>query len=238
MNPLFVTALLAGLAGGLHCASMCAAYQNAVARPGAVQPLRPRRELAGRLALLHAGRLSSYAALGGLAGWGGQALLGLDTLALQRAVAVVANGALLLLALALASGRPLASFMERPGLLIYRGLQPGAARIAARVGRGGPWVIGLMWGLLPCGLIYAVLPVAMFAGSALDGALVMFAFGLGTLPNVMLAGALLSRFVARARSAIARHAVAALIAGMALVGLYRAFGSEFPLAQGAFCLPF
>jgi len=67
---------------------------------------------------------------------------------------------------------------------LWRRLQPYASRAMA----GGPYVAGLFWGWLPCGLVYGALAAAAFAGSAAGGALAMAAYGLGTLPWLMGAG--------------------------------------------------
>ena len=78
------------------------------------------------------------------------------------------------------------------------------------------FVLGLLWGMTPCALVYGVLPVAMFAGSAPDGALVMLAFGLGTLPNLAFAGAALGVARRWLQRPIARHAAATLVAAFGI----------------------
>ena len=50
------------------------------------------------------------------------------------------------------------------------------------------WDLGALWGWLPCGLVYSVLLTALASGSAPRGALIMLAFGLGTLPNLLAIG--------------------------------------------------
>lgn len=94
---------------------------------------------------------------------------------------------------------------------------------------------GTIWGLVPCGLVYAVLPIALFAGGALQGAAVMLTFGLGTLPNLLAAGWI----VARARTLLdlrpLRVATALLLAGFGVVGITRALFGSLSSMQGAFC---
>jgi sulfite exporter TauE/SafE len=93
----------------------------------------------------------------------------------------------------------------------------------------------MLWGITPCALVYGVLPVAMLAGSALDGALVMLAFGLGTLPNLLLAAVVLHRGQRWFDGAVARHAAGLVVAAFGIAGLYRALFVPEALAHGPFC---
>ena len=81
-----------------------------------------------------------------------------------------------------------------------------------------------------------MLPVALFAGSAGEGALVMLAFGVGTLPNLLAAGAVLGGARRLFAQAIYRYAAGAVVVGFALAGLYRAWFVPDALGQGPFCL--
>jgi hypothetical protein len=86
------------------------------------------------------------------------------------------------------------------------------------------FVAGGVWGWLPCGMVYSVLVTAMLSGSAGRGALVMLAFGLGTLPMLLglgLLGARLRGWIARPR---VRLACGVLVLGFGLLGLVRAAG--------------
>jgi sulfite exporter TauE/SafE len=94
----------------------------------------------------------------------------------------------------------------------------------------------MVWGLVPCALVYSVLPIALFAGGAYQGALVMLAFGIGTLPNLLAAGWVVSRARAWLDTPIVRYAAASLLAGFAAVGIWRALFGAASLAQGPFCL--
>jgi hypothetical protein len=93
-----------------------------------------------------------------------------------------------------------------------------------------------VWGFTPCALIYGVLPVALLSGSAGNGALVMLAFGMGTLPNLLAAGWTLAKSRQWFAGRRFRYAAAAIIAAFALLGLYRAWFEPGALGQGPFCL--
>ena len=94
----------------------------------------------------------------------------------------------------------------------------------------------MIWGLVPCGLIYGVLPIALFAGSAPAGGAVMLAFGLGTLPNLVAAGWVVARARAWQDGRLARYAAALVLIAFALVGIWRALFGPMSFAQGPFCL--
>jgi hypothetical protein len=92
--------------------------------------------------------------------------------------------------------------------------------------------LGMLWGWLPCGLVYSVLTMTLLSGSAAKGAAIMLAFGLGTLPNLLLAGLLLVRF----RSAIQGRALR-LVSGLIVLsfgvwGLFNAAALGGRLWQG------
>ena len=80
-------------------------------------------------------------------------------------------------------------------------------------------LLGMIWGLVPCALVYGVLPIALFAGGPLEGAAVMLAFGLGTLPNLMAAGWIMGRARRVVRSPAVRYAAAALLIAFAAIGI-------------------
>jgi len=110
------------------------------------------------------------------------------------------------------------------------------APLLAGRGSAARLALGFVWGLVPCALVYSVLPIAMFAGGAWQGAAIMLAFGVGTLPNVVAAGMLMDRAKAVRGRVISRYAVAGIIAAFALVGAYRALWVPGALVQGPFCL--
>lgn len=230
-----IGALLAGLLGGVHCVAMCGAWL-AVTAPPAMVPLRPARVLYAGQWASHAGRLTTYVALGALFGAAGGAALAAAIGPVQRGLYVAANLMLLLLAVSIAVRGLDFALVERAGLALFRRLAPAVTRVAPGSGLTGRFALGLVWGFTPCALVYSVLPVALLAGGAAEGALVMLAFGLGTLPNLVAA----SFALARSRTLFARPAVrvlaAAVVAAFALAGLYRAWFVPSSLGAGPFCL--
>ena len=231
-----IGAFLAGLLGGLHCFAMCGGWIAAVSRPGATIPLQPAFQLRTGQVAAHAGRLTTYVLLGAAFGAAGGAAFAIAIAPLQRGMYVAANVLLLLLALSLVVRGGAFGALERAGLAAFRKLLPAVTRLAPRAGIAPRYALGGVWGFTPCMLVYGVLPVALLAGSAMDGALVMLAFGLGTLPNLLAAGWTLARSQRWFADARYRYAAAAIIAGFASLGLYRAWFVPEALGQGPFCL--
>jgi sulfite exporter TauE/SafE len=231
-----IAAFLAGLLGGLHCVAMCGGWLAVASRPPAAALVLPAAALRWSQAASHAGRLVTYAALGAVVGAAGGAAYALALAPVQRAVYVAANLLLLALALSLALRGFQWNLVERAGLAVFRRLLPLVTRVAPRSGLPARFALGLAWGATPCALIYGVLPVAMFAGSAANGALVMLAFGAGTLPNLLAASWVLGRRPRLFSGDGYRYAAAALVAAFGLFGIYRALFVPEALGQGPFCL--
>lgn len=234
---LLLSALLAGLVGGLHCAAMCGGFVAATsARDGAQALVRARTLLVRQLAY-HTGRIGSYALLGALFGAAGAATVGVvDVRPLQQALYVAANLLLALLALAIATRATAMPWLARAGMSVFARVLPAACPYVRGSGPASRVAFGLLWGLVPCTLVYSVLPLALFAGGAWQGATVMLAFGLGTIPHLAGIGFLLQRARRLVQAPAARAAVAALLAAFALAGLYRALYLPESLGQGPFCL--
>ena len=156
-------------------------------------------------------------------------------LPLQRAMYLVANVFLLLLGLSLLPVAPASAGCNAPARAFLAAL-PMLRPLLQRPGAAGRIALGLVWGLVPCALVYSVLPLALFAGGAWQGGAVMLAFGLGTLPNLGLTGVLLQRAGPALGRTRFRFAAASLLVAFALLGIYRAVSGGQVLATGAYCL--
>ncbi len=93
---------------------------------------------------------------------------------------------------------------------------------------GQAWLYGMVWGWLPCGLVYSMLIMALSAGGALEGGLVMLAFGLGTLPNLLLMGTFVFFFTRLARNNLVRKVAGGLVMVMGFGQLYLATAFKWP----------
>ena len=174
---------LAGLLGSAHCAGMCGGFAIAL---GALPGTRP---YAVRLGTYLVGKALTYALLGALAGTFGYALFLLT--GVQKALTVGAGVAMVALGLVLVRGGGALSGVGLAGVggaAVTRWVAGPLGRLAGRGTLGSAFGLGMMNGLLPCGLVVALLAQAAFAGSALGGALTMAVFGASTMPALALTG--------------------------------------------------
>jgi sulfite exporter TauE/SafE len=210
-------ALVAGLAGSGHCLAMCGGIAGALA----MRDNGPQASPASRLLLALAynvARVASYTVAGALAGLLGGALLQSVNIApLSIAFRVLAGAIMIAAAGRLLFGWRLLEPLEAAGSTLWRRVMPGAGRSARRPGVAGALGLGLAWGWLPCGLSYSMLLLAATTASAASGALVMAAFGVGTLPAMVTATVAFER----AARALASRASLRTVAGALLV----AFGA-------------
>ena len=175
-TTLAVTGLLMGLVGGPHCVVMCGAACAGIARSaGPAQGARA-------LWIFQVGRLAGYSVLGGLAA---ASIQGLGWLSVQSAalrpvwtlfhVATAALGLMLLWQ----ARQP--AWLESTGQQVWRRVRS----ITQKSSRGAPLLLGILWALLPCGLLYSALLVAALSSNAVEGAAVMALFALGSSVSLM-----------------------------------------------------
>ena len=230
-----LAALAAGLLGGLHCVAMCGAYVALAQARRDVVPLWPRRALVARLAIAHTARLATYAVLGTLAGAVGGAAFGTALPTLQQVLHVAANLLLLALAVGIVRGRAAPAALESLGARAHALVAPRAGPLLGGRGIGARVALGVVWGLTPCALVYGVLPLALLSGGAWQGAAIMLAFGLGTLPNLVAAGWIVARAKPWLASRTARLTAAAIVVGFGLAGLARALTAGGSLGASPYC---
>ncbi len=219
-----------GLLGGGHCAGMCGGIVGALSS-------QAKGARAGLHLAYSSGRIASYAAAGALAGSvGGLGLLLSDLLPVQLGLYILANVMLLVLGLYLAGLSSLAARFEAPGRRLWARLQPLTRRLLPADTLPRAVGVGLLWGWIPCGLVYGVLATALLSGSVGQGASLMAAFGLGTLPNLLAAGLLVGRAGRVLRAPVFRTVSGALVFGFGAAGLARALELGDQIRRGVLCL--
>ena len=183
-----LASLLLGLLGSLgHCVGMCSAVVILFDR----QPVF-KNKFAWILA--HAGRITTYSFLGLLFGAFGQAIWSLDKL--QASLSIL----FAIVALYMASA--FIGLTPSPELLLSSLTQRWGRAIRAFKTASLPtsYLLGLLWGLLPCGLVLTALVPAMASKSAVYGALNMLVFGIATVPSLFAVKWLASKSISRAWS--------------------------------------
>ena len=197
---LLASAILMGLMGAGHCATMCGPITLALVTR---TPERPRQPLVS-----HLGRISVYSLLGAIvAAFSAAATSFLRNEVLQTAWLLLPNLLLLFSALYLMAYAP----VESAGRRVWRGLEGSRAWASSKSGVGGDFIRGALWGMLPCGMIYSALGLAVLAANPLGGALVMAAFGASTLPVLLALGMLSQTAVKRLRTPQTRRWLGAML---------------------------
>ncbi len=170
-----MTALLMGLVGGPHCVAMCGAACAGIGQAAGARGTRA-------MWTFQAGRVLGYAMLGALAA---ASMQGIGWLSVQsaaiRPIWTLFHVAALVLGLVLLLSARQPVWLERAGKGLWM-------RVRSWVGKGhggAPLLLGTVWALLPCGLLYSALLVAAMSARPLDGAMVMALFALGTSVSMM-----------------------------------------------------
>ena len=179
-GAVLLTALATGLAGSAHCVAMCGGISASLG----LGSTRKRY-----LLVYHGGRLLSYSTLGLIFG----CLLPLFGLrphhpAWGAALRIVAALAMLLVGVQIILGVNWLRRLERYGIKLWQPLAGFVQTLLPVRSASDALLLGFLWGLLPCGLIYSALGLALVSGNPLAAALVMLTFGLGTLPAMLLLG--------------------------------------------------
>ena len=209
-----IAVFFAGLLGGTHCFGMCGGIVAALSAGLASGARRWPLHLA-----YNGGRIGSYALAGAAAGLAGSLALVTGSLLPRLGLMLLANLMLVAMGAYLLGLPQMLLPLERAGSRLWLRLQPLSRRFLPVRSVGQALTLGLIWGWLPCGLVYSALATALASGSAAGGALTMLAFGLGTLPNLLLAGLLAQQVRSLLQSLWVRRGAGLLIVGLGLQGM-------------------
>lgn len=234
MSTFPLSALLIGLWSTGHCLAMCGGLAMAAGQANRRQCNASTSQRGMVLAGWQLGRVLSYTVMGLMAGAFGAFFLTQAPVVLIRQTAfVMANLMLIALGLHVAQLWSGITQLERIGQIIWRWVQPLATATLVPRTPGHPRPIqetlralraGAIWGWLPCGLVYSMLVTASVSGSAINGALWMLAFGLGTMPALWMTSMASHRFTDQFRKSVVRTTAGLLIVAFGLWGLLRAIG--------------
>ena len=179
---LFYAAFVMGLMGSMHCLGMCGPI--AFALP--VRTANMRIKIL-KYALYNVGRVVTYAILGGIIGIAGKGLV----LAGMQQMLSIGAGILIIVSAALAYTSVNIVLMNRITSAIRTRLKSAFHFYFQKKGYTALFMLGILNGLLPCGMVYMAMLAALAAGSVFSGAVFMTGFGLGTIPmmfGICLAG--------------------------------------------------
>ncbi|WP_339677738.1 sulfite exporter TauE/SafE family protein [uncultured Zhongshania sp.] len=237
----YSAAFLLGLVGSPHCLGMCggiagllgASTQTTAPVKHSVQyqhsSVIAKSNAAGSLQsiyynlLFQLGRISSYALLGAIIGGSVAALGSLaqsQLIPISQVLRVLASVMLIIMALSIAGWSRIAMLLEKLGGRVWQKLQPVTKRFIPIDSPAKAIAIGGLWGFLPCGLIYSALTWSALSGSAIQSAILMACFGLGTAPAVVSIGSLSGGLRSTLKKPLTRIGLAALLILLAIYPLY------------------
>ena len=217
----FVSAFIVGLFSTLHCLGMCGGIIGALTFSLPIEIRNHRWRLFPYVSAYNLGRISSYTLAGAIVGGLGENLFTFISaqyghLILQGLAVVIMIG----IGLYLAGWFPRFAEIEKLGQPIWRKLEPLGQKLLPVRSPSHAFLFGLVWGWLPCGLVYSALLWSASTGSAGNGALFMLAFGAGTLPAVMTAGIVTGWLIRLTRLPHLRTIVGLSIIALALASLF------------------
>lgn len=221
MDSIYITAFIVGILGGVHCLGMCGGVVGGLTFSLESKVQTSWWRMMSFQLTYNLGRLTSYVIVGAIFGLFGASLGSVATfLPVQQLLQLLAGLFMIALGLYLGGWWFGVAKIERLGQKLWQHLAPYAQKMTPVRHYHQAWLYGLIWGWLPCGLVYSMLIMAMTAGSALAGAGVMLAFGLGTLPNLMLMGVFAFYFTRLSRMVWVKR-----IAGMSvmLMGIWQIY---------------
>ena len=222
--PLLSAALLAGLVGSAHCLGMCAGISGLFAVNAEVASMR--RSIPTAL-VYNGGRVITYAMLGMIVATFGSVIVEASP-GLAVGVRMLSGIIIILVGLKVAFDLRVLNVIERMGSTLWARIAPVATKLVPVTSLPKALGLGLVWGWLPCGLVYSVLLIAATSASPAGGALSMAAFGIGTMPAMVLSGlgaARLSSFLQRRGT---RLGFGLLIVAMGLLTIAMPLGRLLP----------
>ncbi len=175
------SAFIIGILGSGHCLGMCGGITTMLT--SALAPKRSSQHYILSL-MYHIGRITSYSLIGAIVGYSGSIAaknIGLPLTGMR----VIAAIFLILLGLYLGQWLMILSKVEALGKKLWQFISPLSKKLIPVNSPQKALGLGLLWGWLPCGLVYSTLTWSMASGSLVQGSLIMTFFGLGTLPALL-----------------------------------------------------
>ena len=217
-NTSILVAFTMGLFSSMHCIGMCGSIIGTLTLSLSPEIRNNKSRLLPFVFNYNIGRITSYTIAGALAG----VIESLVTLPmgeinghrlLQLLSAAIMTGA----GLYIAGWFPRFAYIEKIGLSFWKKIEPFGRKLIPVKNRGQAYLFGMVWGWLPCGLVYSALALAATAGSIRLSALTMLFFGLGTLPAVMGVGIMTGLLTRLSRMQRFKQAIGLFMIALALL---------------------
>ncbi len=221
-NFTLLSALLAGLLGSVHCIGMCGGIVGVLIMGLPESTRHSLPSLLPYVVVYNIGRVTSYIIGGLLAGFLGAQFTHLLPMANPHIITMwISSLFMIALGLYLGGWWQALVILEKMGTHIWRKIEPLGRRFLPVTGLHQAFGLGLVWGWLPCGLVYSILAFALASGSVVRGGSLMLAFGIGTLPMLLLMGSSAQWFTRLAGQLVVRRIAGATVI---IFGLFILFG--------------
>ncbi|MDB3869833.1 sulfite exporter TauE/SafE family protein [Candidatus Thioglobus sp.] len=218
---ILISVFLMGLLGGVHCLGMCGGVV-AMLTAGLDPEVKSNPK---KVALFHLnyniGRILSYILMGLVFGMLGAILS--QTLQMNlfdKALRIFSGVLMIMVGLYIANWSSGIQFIENIGAKFWAILQPLSKRFLPIKDLKGAFFTGLLWGGIPCGLVYSALSFAIISGSAAQGGLIMLVFGLGTLPSLLIMASLSNQLMNLIQKPWVRKTSGVMIIGLGIAALW------------------
>jgi sulfite exporter TauE/SafE len=208
----FLSAFFAGLLGATHCIGMCGSIVGALTMSLPANVHQSYSRLWPYLLIYNLGRISSYTVAGILVGLLGAVFVPKLSLNNPHVVMTWISGLFVIaLGLYISGWWQALTFLEKIGAHLWRRIEPFGRHFLPVKHPLQAFGFGLVWGWLPCGLVYSILAFSLASCSAWQGGLLMLAFGLGTLPMSLAMGVTAQWLTRFAHKPIVRQMVGAIV---------------------------
>jgi sulfite exporter TauE/SafE len=222
----FYTALMIGLLGSPHCIGMCGGIVGALSTGSPRAARQSRFSMAAYHLTYNAGRILSYTFAGAVAGSIGAQASRISLVTAAPIGALITGLFMIALGFYIAGWWRVLTVIEKAGQHFWKFVEPLGRRFLPIQKPSHAFGLGVVWGWLPCSLVYSALALSMMSASSHGGALLMLGFGLGTLPVLLVIGNLAEHL-----RKLVRHPALRQVAGASviLLGVYTcltAFGEH------------
>ncbi|MBF0422889.1 MAG: sulfite exporter TauE/SafE family protein [Magnetococcales bacterium] len=213
---------LLGLTSGLHCLGMCGGIVGALTLSLSSEVRSNRLTLSLYLLAINSGRLFSYVLAGIGAGLIGQGTFQITGPAMGHPILQSFSSIILMVTGLYLTGRfPYLALLEHAGIPLWSRFEPWFRRLIPVRSWGRGMLLGLIWGWLPCFLVYSSLLRSLATATPMQGGLTMMAFGIGTLPANLATGFLTGYMMQWRKAAWMRWSVGLFFVAAGLVTLPR-----------------
>jgi sulfite exporter TauE/SafE len=224
----FFVAFLMGLFSSLHCIGMCGSIVGSLTFSLKPEVRQDNKQLLPFIFCYNAGRISSYVLAGALVGM----VEVLVTMPLgqahgHRLLQIISAFIMTSAGLYIAGWFPRFAYIEKLGLYLWKFMEPYGRKLIPVKNYKQAYLFGMVWGWLPCGLVYSALMLTVATGNVFNSSVTMLAFGLGTLPAVMGIGIMTSFLMDLAKMHRFKQAIGLFMITLALLA---AFPSLNPMA--------